>query len=127
MAEEEWQTPDWKPAGNEAALEAAIGRDLLLVEIPATGGCGEYEFSVQGPGRRSDVPDFAYCARELKYRARGRNVPDFMISGVRVGSTIGGPSNWVFEDVLLRYEKGKWVETVIMAIDYGGGKPASDQ
>jgi hypothetical protein len=107
-AEEPWREADWR------GREARVG-DFRLVEADPAGGCGEHDFAVY---RANDRPEFSYCARGLKYRMRGR-IPDFLISGIRVGSAVGGPSNWVFEDVLLRYEKGRWSETVIMAVQSG--------
>jgi len=139
VAEEEWQTPDWKPIGElsrpedkslasdalGAAVVGAVGRrDFLLVERSSTGSCGDYDFYVFGPagsgGRRPAVPEFSYCAGALKYRPNG---PDFLVSGVRVGSDLSGPSGWVFEDVRLRREKGAWAETVVMVIDYQDHRP----
>jgi hypothetical protein len=120
MAEDDWRMPDWQPAG--ISREARIGRDLLLRESPATGNCGDHEFSAYAD-KDSDMPEFSYCAGTLKYRPRGRGSPDFLVSGVRIGSDISGPSGWVVEDLLLRQEKGHWTETVIMAVEYQDGKP----
>ncbi len=139
MAREDWQTPDWKPTGDlsrqedralaSGALAASVvgadgRRDLLLVERASTQSCGDYDFSVFGPvnfsGKRPAQPEFSYCAGALKYRPNGN---DFLVSGIRVGSDVSGPSGWVFEDVRLSRERGTWTETVVMVIDYQDGKP----
>jgi hypothetical protein len=156
LAEEAWETPDWKPVAqvrgpedkplSDEALEGICATgdripggtcgsrrmalvsvdgttDFLLLESPSMGSCGDYDIVVYGPigsgHRRPDRPEFDYCANTLNYRAHDRksSVPDFLVSGVRIGSAIGGASGWVFEDVLLRYRAGKWSETAIMAIE----------
>jgi hypothetical protein len=116
-ADEAWEEPDWQPA--EGGRRAAMAGDFRLEESDPAGDCGEHDFSAY---RDAGMPEFSYCARALKYRMRGRR-PEFLVSGLRVGSKIGGPSGWVFEDVLVRYEKGRWSETVVMVIDYDDGKP----
>lgn len=117
LAEDAWQEPDWRSA--DAGSREAMVQDFHLVERDPPVKCGEHDFSVF---RSAGMPEFSYCARSLKYRMRGR-IPDFLVSGVRVGSEIGGTSGSVFEDVLVRYEKGAWAETVLMVIDYQDGKP----
>jgi len=155
LAEEDWETPDWKPVadlrrtedkaiadavfpgtcidgdrmsevacGSRRAALVSVGgaTDFLLLESYSMGTCGDYDIVVYGPigsgHRRPDRPEFEYCANALKYRPQQRqsSIPDFLLSGLRIGSAIGGASGWVFEDVLLRYHGGTWSETAIMAI-----------
>ncbi len=138
-AEDDWRVPDWKPIADlsrpedKALASGALGaavvgadgrRDFLLVEKASTGSCGDYDFSVFGPanssGKRPAQPEFSYCAGALKYRPDGSG---FLVSGIRVGSDISGPSGWVFEDVRLKREKGMWTEAVVMVIQYQDGQP----
>ena len=151
-AEEDWKVPDWRPIGELRAEDKALSdevflgacaagetecdsrrgavislggrRGLLLLQRYSMGSCGDYDFYLFGPagsgGKRPAMPEFSYCAGALKYRPNG---PDFLVSGVRVGSDISGPSGWVFEDVRLRRERGAWTESVVMVIQYQDGKP----
>jgi len=107
-----------------AALVSLGGSaDFLLLETDSRESCGDYNIVVYGPiesgQRRPDQPEFDYCANALNYRPHDRksSIPDFLLSGLRIGSAIGGASGWVFEDVLLTYRRGQWAETAIMAIE----------
>lgn len=110
--------------GSRRAALVSLGgtADFLLLESYSMGTCGDYNIVVYGPvgsgHRRPDRPEFEYCAGALKYRPQQRQsgIPDFLLSGLRIGSAIGGASGWVFEDVLLRYRGGQWSETPIMTI-----------
>lgn len=116
-AEEAWHDLDWQPVA--AGREASAGR-FRLRESEAKGKCGEHEFSLYRAGKSPDEPEFSYCARELRYRAQGQEL-EFLVSGIRIGSDIGGPSGWVFEDVLLKYRGDTWSETAVMAVQ--GAQP----